>query len=123
MSSGSLEATDAASAAVQKTPHRVSLQDLNDQIGAEYYFTADKAILGAAAEAGKPTPPLVDALKIMTICVLVTKTGFVVVGKTAPADPNNFNAELGCKFAREDAVRQMWPLEGYLLRHKLATGG
>ena len=31
------------------------------------------------------------------------------------------NAELGAKFAKEDAVRQLWPLMGFALRDRLAT--
>jgi hypothetical protein len=47
--------------------------------------------------------------------------GFVLVGKSAPADPGNFNEELGRNFAKDDALRQMWPLEGYLLCEKLTA--
>lgn len=108
----SLQVTDAQSAAVQKTPNRVSLQDIESKIAAEYTFTADNAV-GLA--------PVVDSLKILTISVIVMKNGFSVIGKSAPADAENFNAELGRKFAREDAIRQMWPLEGYALREKLAA--
>ena len=42
-----------------------------------------------------------------------------MLGKSAPASPANFNPELGAKFAYEDAVRQVWQLEGYLLREQL----
>ena len=115
----SLEETDRLSASVQKTPHRVTLALLTAKIGAEYFFTADQAILGAANVAGNPVPPLVPALKILTVCVITTQNGFVLIGKSAPADPANFNEEVGRKFAREDAMRQLWQLEGYLLREKL----
>jgi len=57
----------------------------------------------------------------MTIAVVVMKNGYVVLGKSAPADPDNFNQELGEKFAREDAIRQIWPLMGFALRDKLAA--
>jgi len=56
----------------------------------------------------------------MTIAVLKLKNGFAVVGTSAPADPANFSADLGRRFARADAIRQIWPLEGYLLREQLA---
>jgi hypothetical protein len=45
-----------------------------------------------------------------------------VIGKSAPASPENFNAELGKKFAYEDAVRQLWPLMGFALRDRLERG-
>jgi hypothetical protein len=58
----------------------------------------------------------------MTVCALTTGAGFTMIGKSAPADPENFNNELGRKFAREDAMRQMWQLEGYLLCTRLNEG-
>ena len=57
---------------------------------------------------------------VLTICVLTMKNGFHLIGKSAPAAPENFNPELGKKFAKEDAVRQLWQLEGYLLREHLS---
>jgi Phage protein (N4 Gp49/phage Sf6 gene 66) family len=56
----------------------------------------------------------------VTICVLTLRNGFVVVGHSACASPANFNLEIGKRLAREHAVRQVWPLEGYLLREKLS---
>ena len=55
-----------------------------------------------------------------TVCALTLQNGYIVVGKSAPASPENFNAELGRKIAREDARRQIWALEGYRLRSQLA---
>jgi len=118
----SLEAGDREAAAVQKTPHRVTLDQLQAKIATEYTFTADAAVrtLTGAAAAGQA--PGVEQLKTLTICILVTTSGFTLLGKSAPADPENFDAELGAHFAREDALRQLWPLEGYLLREKLHEG-
>jgi hypothetical protein len=62
---------------------------------------------------------LVD-VENLSICLLVMKNGFVVIGKSAPASPENFNRELGKKFAYEDAVRQLWPLMGFALRDRLS---
>lgn len=109
MTKSSLQVTDEASAAVATAP-RVSLQSIEDKIKAEYTFTADKALAGCA---------IVDEVKIMTICLIIMENGFTVIGKTAPASPANFNAELGMKLSREDAIRQIWALEGYALREKL----
>ena len=106
----SLRMTDDASRAVQKTPHRVSLDSMEAKIAGEYSFTLDKALPGV---------PLLPGMEVMTVCVIVMRNGFMVIGKSAPADPAKFNADLGHKFAREDAVRQLWPLEGYALREKL----
>lgn len=61
-------------------------------------------------------------LQCLTICILTLKNGFTVVGKSACASPTNYDADLGYKIAREDARKQIWVLEGYLLRSKLAGG-
>lgn len=55
----------------------------------------------------------------MTLCIMGLKNGFVFVGQSCPADPANFDADLGRGYARADAVRQIWPMEGYLLRERL----
>jgi hypothetical protein len=56
----------------------------------------------------------------LTVCALTLKNGFQVVGKSAPASPENFDAELGKKIAHDDARNQIWALEGYRLRSHLA---
>lgn len=56
----------------------------------------------------------------LTVCALTLRNGFMVVGKSAPASPENFDADLGKKIARDDARNQIWALEGYLLRSQLA---
>lgn len=57
----------------------------------------------------------------VTVAALTLRNGFVVVGKSASASPENFDAEIGRKIARADARDQIWALEGYLLREKLAA--
>ncbi len=109
----SLKVSDDAAAAVQKTPNRVSLESMEKKIAAEYTFLASDALQEA---------PIHESLKILTVCIIVMQNGFTVIGKSAPADAENFNEELGRKFAREDAVRQLWPLEGYALRETLYNG-
>ena len=56
----------------------------------------------------------------MTFCVLVLRNGFTVTGESACASPENFDAELGRKIARQNAVSKTWPLMGYHLKQKLA---
>jgi hypothetical protein len=43
-----------------------------------------------------------------------------VHGASGVASPENFNAEIGRKVARQKAIDQIWPLMGYELRTKLA---
>jgi Phage protein (N4 Gp49/phage Sf6 gene 66) family len=113
---------------------RVTPADLEDAISSEHFFTAaqgdEKATEDAAFAAGKgslqrdyearSTTP--KALELLTLCVLVLKNGFTVVGKSACASPENFDADLGRKIARADAVNQMWPLLGYALKDRLWNG-
>lgn len=109
----SIEATEAESCAVAKAPdERVSLDSMKMKIKAQYEFTLDQVLKDV---------PAVDELRLLSICILVMKNGFMVVGKSAPASAKNFDRELGRKFAYEDAIRQLWPLEGYALREKLAA--
>lgn len=56
----------------------------------------------------------------MTVCCLTLKNGYQVIGESAAASPENFNAEIGQKIARDNARNKIWALEGYLLRQKLA---
>lgn len=107
----SLEISDAAAAAVAVAP-RVTLADIESAIAAEYLMTAAQAI--------GPSTPKSSALDVLTLCFMELKNGFTIVGKSALASRENFNAELGRKFAREDAIRQIWPLMGFSLRDKLA---
>jgi hypothetical protein len=108
----SIQETDRESAANAVAP-RVSLADIEAAINARYDLTADKAV--------GPDVPQVEPLKLLSICILVMKNGFTVIGKSAPASPANFNTELGRKLAYEDAIRQLWPLMGFALRDRLAA--
>lgn len=56
-----------------------------------------------------------------TVCMIVTRNGFVVTGKSACVSPENFNQSLGRRIAYDDARSRIWELEGYLLRDRLST--
>ena len=116
----SVEVTDQEAQAVAVAP-RVKLSDIEGAIRSRYDFTAWAAVSAAANPAPKAED--MDALGILSVCILVMGNGFNVIGKSAPASPENFNADLGRKFAYEDCIRQLWPLMGYALRDKLANGG
>lgn len=57
----------------------------------------------------------------LTVCALTLKNGFIVVGESAAASPENFDIELGRKIARDNARNKIWALEGYILRSKLSS--
>jgi len=117
MTTSSLQATEAASAAVAVAP-RVKLADIEAAIADRFHFTADQPLLVLGIGKGEQ----LTAVQNLSICLLVMKNGFTVIGKSAPASPENFNAELGRQYAYEDAVRQLWPLMGFALRDRLAAG-
>jgi hypothetical protein len=56
----------------------------------------------------------------MTICLLTLRNGFNVVGESAAASPENFDAAIGKRIARENARNKIWALEGYTLRNALS---
>ncbi len=56
---------------------------------------------------------------VLTVCCLTLRNGFTVTGESACASPENFNAELGRKIARQKAVEKIWPLLGFRLRDRL----
>jgi hypothetical protein len=47
---------------------------------------------------------------VLNIAIIRLDNGFVLVGKSAPADPANYNAAYGRQLAYDDALRQAWPL-------------
>jgi len=99
------------------TAPRVTPADIEANIRDEVYFTADQ---GCEAEGSNdPVLSSFDSLKLLTFCVLVLRNGFTVTGESACASPENFNAELGRKIARQNAVAKIWPLLGFSLKQKL----
>ena len=56
---------------------------------------------------------------VLTLAILTLENGYIVTGQSACADPMNFDLDLGKRLAFDDAVKKIWPLEGYLLRQKL----
>lgn len=106
------------------TAPRVTPQRIDEVIAGEYYFTAfDGVMAGANTEQAFETrfhaSSHIPCLRLLTICVLVLKNGFTVTGESACASPENFDAAVGRKAARNNAVNKIWPLEGYLLRQQL----
>jgi hypothetical protein len=122
----SLQDTDASAAAVAKAP-RVTLADIERSISLRLDTTGgeiatcvpwnEPPVDGASADPPKPAD--MRSLEVLSICLLVMQNGFTVIGKSAPASSENYDADLGRKFAYEDAVRQLWPLMGYALREHL----
>lgn len=109
----SLEQEDQAAAAVAVAP-RVSLESMKAKIAGYNFFNVGDALRALDA-------PAMPAFDILTVCVMTLENGFTLIGKSAPASPENFNKELGQNIAFDDCIRQMWPLEGYALRERIAA--
>ena len=117
------------------TAPRITPADIEANIASEHYFTAGEGVIGAFA-AGEfdsrgsdvvilrrdiaSTEVMKPSLNLLTFCVLVLRNGFTVTGESACASPENFDAEIGRRIARENAVQKIWPLMGYELRSKLS---
>ena len=54
-----------------------------------------------------------------TLCMLTLENGYTIKGLSACVDAAEFNLDLGRKYALEDAIQQIWPLEGYLLAEEM----
>lgn len=111
------------------TAPRVTPSSIEAKIKSEHYFTAYDGVFGKTCFEADPETAVEEvasdlvapeALELMTFCVLVLENGFTVHGISAVASPENFDAEIGRKVARQNAVNSIWPLEGYLLRELLA---
>jgi hypothetical protein len=99
------------------TAPRVTLRDIENAITHEFYFVVGEAIRRTTQDLSSPEAQVdVPAvLNRVTMCVLVLQNGFSVTGESATVSSANFDAELGRTVARQDAVRKMWPLMGFLL--------
>ena len=51
----------------------------------------------------------------VTVCVITLHNGFTVVGKSACANPDNFDEALGQKLAYDDAKQQIYALLAFRL--------
>lgn len=102
------------------TAPRVTPSDIDANINSEHYFTALDGVDGHF-KGGPETQGVQNAkaLGLLTFCVLVLQNGFTVTGESACASPENFDAELGRKIARQNAVQKIWPLMGYGLKQHL----
>ena len=93
---------------------RITPDDIEANIASEHYFNA-----GDAAYPGDEAASPYESLRLLTFCVIVLRNGFTVTGESACASPENFNAEIGRKIARQNAVQKIWPLMGYELKERL----
>jgi hypothetical protein len=116
----SLQETERAAAAVAVAP-RVTLESIEAAIIERVDFRGVDPLEYSSGKVGtfRVGVQAIESLSVLSICILVLRNGYTVIGKSAPASVENFNADLGKQFAYEDAVRQCWPLFGFALRDQL----
>ena len=110
------------------TAPRITPADIEANINSEHYFTATDGRHGAISHGtyvGRENPVERDKdlspLDLLTFCVLVLKNGITVTGESACVSPENFDAEIGRKVARQNAVNKVWPMMGYALKERLSS--
>lgn len=112
------------------TAPRVTPANIEAEIVGEHYFTAGDGVVGVqAVRDAKGLQPgdavsireadVPGELELLTFCVLVLRNGFTVTGESACASPENFDADVGRKIARANAVNKIWPLLGFRLKDRL----
>jgi hypothetical protein len=97
MTGPKLTLTEAQDIVATKTAPRISKESIEGRIQQVEYLTHGQT----------------------TICLIVMINQFKVIGHSTPASAANFDPEVGKTYAYENAFKQLWPLEGYLLREKL----
>ena len=97
------------------TAPRITSTDIEANIRKEHFFTGADAVYADDCAVG--TSPM----HLLTFCVLVLKNGFTVTGESACVSPENFDAELERKIARQNAVNKLRPLMGYELKQRLSN--
>lgn len=101
------------------TAPRVTPQAIEANIASAFFFTGKEAVIGSGNMLSADQYADVQKLGLLTFCVLVLRNGFTVTGESACASPENFDAELGRKIARQNAVNKIWPLMGYALKQQI----
>lgn len=107
---------------------RITPQDIQDQIALVSYSDAYDLVHLATAKitnvdgeaiAYPDDANISDSLTAFTICTIVLKNGFIVLGQSAPVVPANFSSEIGQRLAYQDAFNKLWPLFGFELKQRI----
>lgn len=101
------------------TALRVTLEWVESVITAEFYLMGAQIERATTVVLRSKYEASIKAIQGLTLCVLVLKNGFTVVGESACVSPENFDEALSRKIARQKAIDKIWMLEGYLLKQEL----
>ncbi len=120
LSTEEIEALSAANA----TAPRISMTDIENNIMGVFYQTGDHLLDHAEMKDTTYTDTtVVERARLMTICTILMKNGYMVIGHSTPASAENYSFDLGKKFAYDNAFRQLYPLMGFLLKTRQYEGG
>jgi hypothetical protein len=117
-----VEEMAAANAAKAGGGERISVADIEAAIAGTFYQSGDALMGHGSMAAGVSYDDLRHDATFTTLCMIVMKNGFRVIGHSTPASPANFDFELGKKLAYDNAFRQLWPLMGFMLKTRQAEG-
>lgn len=94
----------------------------------------EAALIAKGLTAARLTPALIDSVIVdeayhvfagttTTVCCLMLRNGYTIIGESACASVTNFDEKIGRELARVKARDRIWELEGYLLRERLYAEG
>lgn len=106
MNKPKLTLDEAQAIVATKTAPRVTVEHIERKIAHVTYFKMRQGVEGDDHSAG-------------TLCVITMQNGWASTGFSAPSSPENFDFEVGKRYAYENAFKPLWQLEGYLLREEL----
>jgi hypothetical protein len=105
----------------EKGPVSITLEQIENSIRAVSFVSGEDLYKANAAD---PLAQLAEefSLHTTTVCFMVLENGYTILGKSGCADPKKYDRQIGERLAREDCIRQIWPLLGYQLKDQLYRG-
>jgi Phage protein (N4 Gp49/phage Sf6 gene 66) family len=97
------------------TSTNLTEKDVETQIVSEFSISA----FDAFSKQPNVTDVAERALRCTTICVLILRNGFPIVGSSSCAAPENYDHTTGLAEAKADAMVKLWLCEEYSLRNRL----
>lgn len=97
----------------------VTREGLESLIRGVYYINAGDALRCQLGHSGLPQEDLIET-QLVTICIIILKSGFKVEGVSACVDPAKYDKALGEQYSYENAFEKLWQLEGYKLKCEMA---
>lgn len=98
-------------------------EDVAAEVDGEFYFTAADGYLGMRERTNQSSDAAPSGLRHVVFCVLTLRNGMRVVGvDEGPLYSGLFEYDEACELAREDAVKKLRLMLGFLMRQSAASG-